>query len=588
MLNCRQRHRSITATSRVLIHDVNLPLNRYTTQPSAARNSLLVLLGVVSLVLLIACANVANLLMVRATGRKREFAIRVALGADHVRIFRQLLTESILLSFAGGILGLALGFVGVRVLLAFSPPSLPHIGENGSAIGVDWRLVAFTLAISLLTGILFGLYPALSASRTDLSSTLKESDNRSGTGFRQGKICSLLVISEVSLALVLLIGAALLIRTMIALHGVGPGFDSHNVLTLEMSLNGDRYQRTAGVAKLSRDGRDRLNAIPGVEASAAAFWLPIEVGDGLPFQILGRPVNKDCCGSRWMSASPGYLSLFKIPILRGRDITENDTAAAPRVALINQALANKFWPHEDPVGQHVLIGKALGSEFETETVREIVGVVGDTHNTGLGQVPDPMMIVPLAQVPDPCTAVYNDAQPLIWMVRTQSDPYQVIAAAIEQLRLASGGFPVADIRTMDEVMGQSTARQNFNMLLLSIFGAVALLLAAFGIYGLMAFSVAQRAQEMGIRMAVGADGSLIRKLVIWEGMRLTLIGVVLGIGAALGLTRLIATFLFGVKPWDPAVFISAPLILSAIALLAVWLPAGRASKLDPMHALRTE
>lgn len=289
-----------------------------------------------------------------------------------------------------------------------------------------------------------------------------------------------------------------------------------------------------------------------------------------------------------MSASPGYLSLFKIPILRGRGITENDIAAAPRVALINQALANKFWPHEDPVGQHVLIGKALGSEFETETVREIVGVVGDTHNTGLGQVPDPMMIVPLAQVPDPCTAVYNDAQPLIWMVRTQSDPYQVIAAAIEQLRLASGGFPVAHIRTMDEVMGRSTARQNFNMLLLSIFGAVALLLAAFGIYGLMAFSVAQRAQEMGIRMAVGADGSLIRKLVIWEGMRLTLIGVVLGIGAALGLTRLIATFLFGVKPWDPAVFVSAPLILSAIALLAVWLPAGRASKLDPMHALRTE
>jgi putative ABC transport system permease protein len=289
-----------------------------------------------------------------------------------------------------------------------------------------------------------------------------------------------------------------------------------------------------------------------------------------------------------MSASPGYLSLFKIPILRGRGITENDIAAAPRVALINQALANKFWPHEDPVGQRVLIGKALGSEFETETVREIVGVVGDTHNTGLGQVPDPMMIVPLAQVPDPCAAVYNDAQPLIWMVRTQSDPYQVIAAAIEQLRLASGGFPVAHIRTMDEVMGRSTARQNFNMLLLSIFGAVALLLAAFGIYGLMAFSVAQRAQEMGIRMAVGADGSLIRKLVIWEGMRLTLIGVVLGIGAALGLTRLIATFLFGVKPWDPAVFVSAPLILSAIALLAVWLPAGRASKLDPMHALRTE
>jgi putative ABC transport system permease protein len=204
----------------------------------------------------------------------------------------------------------------VRALLAVSPAGLPHIGEDGSAIGVDWRLLAFTLAISLLTGILFGLFPAFSASRTDLNSTLKESSNRSGTGFRQGKTRSLLVISEVSLALVLLIGAALLIRTMIALHGVGPGFDSHNVLTMEMSLNGDRYQKTAGVAKLSRDGRNRLSAIPGVEASAAAFWLPIEVGDGLPFQIVGRPVNKDCCASRWMSVSSGYLNLFKIPILQ--------------------------------------------------------------------------------------------------------------------------------------------------------------------------------------------------------------------------------------------------------------------------------
>jgi putative ABC transport system permease protein len=552
------------------------------------RNSLLVLLGAVSLVLLIACANVANLLLVRATGRKREFAIRAALGADRARIVRQLLTEGILLSFAGGILGVALGFVGVRVLLTVSPAGLPHIGEDGSAIGVDWRLLAFTLAISLLTGILFGLFPALNASRTDLNSTLKESSNRSGTGFRQGKTRSLLVISEVSLALVLLIGAALLIRTMIALHGVGPGFDSHNVLTMEMSLNGDRYQKTAGVAKLSRDGRDRLSGIPGVEASAAAFWLPIEVGDGLPFQIVGRPVNKDCCGSRWMSVSPGYLSLFKIPILRGRDITENDTAAAPGVALINQALANQDWPHEDPVGQHVLIGKALGPEFDTEMVREIVGIVGDTHNTGLGQVPDPMMIVPVAQVPDPYTAVYDDAQPLIWVVRTHGDPYKVIAVVTEQLRLASGGFPVAHIRTMDEVMGRSTARASFNMLLLTIFGAVALVLAAIGIYGLMAYSVEQRTQEMGIRMALGADRSVIRRLVIWQGMRVTLVGVAMGIAAAFGLVRLIASFLFGVKPWDLEVFVSVPLILSSVALLAVCLPAKRASKLDPMQALRTE
>ena len=230
----------------------------------------------------------------------------------------------------------------------------------------------------------------------------------------------------------------------------------------------------------------------------------------------------------------------------------------------------------------------MGPEFDTETVREIVGIVGDTHNTGLGQVPDPMMIVPVAQVPDPYTAVYNDAQPLIWVVRTHGDPYEIIAAVTEQLRLASGGFPVARIRTMDEVMGRSTARASFNMLLLTIFGAVALVLAAIGIYGLMAYSVEQRTQEMGIRMALGADRSVIRRLVIWQGMRVTLVGVAMGIAAAFGLVRLIASFLFGVKPWDLEVFVSVPLILSSVALLAVCLPARRASKLDPMQALRTE
>src|SRR5438552_7710379 len=248
-----------------------------------ARNSLLTMLGAVALVLLIACANVANLLLVRASARKREFAIRSALGASRARIVRQLLTESVLLSLAGGILGMALGFVGVRALLAVSPAGLPRIGEDGSAIGIDWRVLGFTLGVSLLTGILFGLFPAFSASRSDLNSTLKESSNRSSTGFREGKARSLLVVSEISLALVLLIGAALLIRTYIALHEVDPGFDAHNVLTIEMSLNGPRYQNTAGVTQLLRDGRDRLNALPGVELAAAGFWRPIDVEDGVGF-----------------------------------------------------------------------------------------------------------------------------------------------------------------------------------------------------------------------------------------------------------------------------------------------------------------
>jgi predicted permease len=559
------------------------------------RKSLFLLLGAVSLVLLIACANVANLLLVRATGRKREFAIRSALGAGRARIVRQLLTESVLLSVTGGILGMLLGFVGVRALLAISPAGLPRIGEDGSAVGVDGRVLGFTLAVSLLTGIIFGLFPALSASRADLNSALKESSNRAGTSFRQGKARSLLVVSEVSLALVLLIASALLIRTFLALHGVGPGFDSHNILTLEMSLTGERYHKTAGVAKLSRDGRERLNAIPGVEVSAAAYWLPIQVDDGLPFQIIGRPIERGRYGARWMSVSPGYLGLFKIPILRGRDFTENDTAAAPGVALINEALAKQLWPsqdplghNEDPVGQHIIVGKEMGPTLVGEPVREIIGIVADTHNTGLGRPPDPMMMVPVAQVTDGYTAAYSDIQPLLWVVRTRGDPHQAVAAVTEQLRLASGGFPVAHIRTMDEVMGRSTARQSFNMLLLTIFGAVALVLAAIGIYGLMAYSVEQRTQEMGIRMALGADRSAVRKLVVWHGMRLALLGVAVGLAAAFALTRLLASFLFGVKSWDPAVFLSATLILSAVALLAVWLPATRASKVDPMQALRAE
>jgi len=553
------------------------------------RKSLLVLLGAVALVLLIACANVANLLLVRATGRKREFAIRSALGAGRARIIRQLLTESVLLSFSGGILGLIFGFIGVRALLAVSPAGLPRIGEDGAAIGLDWRVLAFTLGVSLVTGIVFGLFPAFAASRTDLNSSLKESSNRSGTGFRQSKTRSLLVISEVSLALVLLVGSALLIRTFLALRGVNPGFSSHNVLTLEMSLTGDRYQKTASVAELSRDGRDRLNSIPGVEASASTCCLPIQGQFGLPFNIVGRPPanGKDTPGGGWMSASPGYFSLFRIPILRGREFTESDTAAAPGVVLINQALAKQFWPKENPVGQQIIIGKDVGPEFD-EPARQIVGVVGDTHDGGLSRDPFPMMIVPEAQVTDGMTALNARIVPIRWVVRTHGDPRQAINAVTEQLRLASGGFAVTRVLPMDEIVARSTARDTFNMLLLTIFGAVALVLAAIGIYGLMAYSVQQRTQEMGIRMALGADRSAIRNLVVWHGMRLAIAGVVLGLGAAFGLTRLIASFLFGVKSWDPLVFVTVPVILSAVALLAVWLPATRASRLDPMRALRVE
>lgn len=557
---------------------------------AGARTSLLILLGAVGFVLLIACANVANLLLVRATSRKREFAIRAAMGAGRLRVIRQLLTESVTLGLVGGILGLILGYIGVRALLALSPHDLPRIGEHGAGIAMDWRVLAFTLGISILTGVLFGLFPALGVSRTDLNSTLKESSNRAGTGLRHNKARSLLVISEVSLALVLLIGAALLIRTFVALRSVNPGFDPHNILTLRMSLTGDQYLKTAGMAQLSHDGRERLNAIPGIEASAFTCCLPLEGGYGLPFNIIGRapdPKSPYNGGAAWLSTSPGYFSVFHIPILRGRDFTVQDTGSSPLVVLINQTFAKQYWPKGDPIGQQLLIGKGVGPQF-AEGPRQIVGVVGDIRDGGLNNQPQPLMIVPISQVPDGMTALNAGISPMVWIVRTHGDPHQYISAVSEQLRQASGGFPVARVRPMTEVVSESMASQDFNMLLLSIFGAAALLLAAIGIYGLMAFSVQQRTQEMGIRMALGADRSRIQHLVVWHGMRLALLGIALGIGAAFGLTRFIASFLYGVKTWDPLTFSVVPIVLCLVALVAVWMPAIRASRLDPQQALRIE
>ena len=555
---------------------------------SDVRSSLLVLIGAVSFVLLIACANVANLLMVRAAGRKREFAIRAAMGAGRARLIRQLLTESVLLALTGGLLGLVLGLTGVRALLALSPGGIPRIGENGTAVGLDWRVTVFTLAISVFTGVLFGLIPALGASKPDLSSSMKESSKGSGGSLRTSKVRSLLVVSEVSLALVLLVGASLLIRTFLALRGVNPGFDSHNVLTLEMALNGPRFEKTAGVAQLIRASRDRLISTPGVVSAAATNSLPLVGGFGLPFTIVGRPNNGQPDGAGWMAVSPRYFESFKIPIKRGRDFTDNDTGGAQGVALINEAMAKEFWKNgADPVGQQIIIGHGVGPEFE-EPARLIVGIVGDVRDGGLNRNPDPKMIVPLAQMTDGLTELNAKVAPITWVVKTRFEPHQMASVITEQLRQSSGGIPVARVKSMDEVVVRSTARQDFNMLLLSIFGGSALILAAIGIYGLMAYSVQQRTQEIGIRMAMGADRGRITKMVVWHGMRLAIAGVVIGIGAAFGLTRLVASLLYGVQKWDPAVFVSVPLILSAVALFAVWLPAQRASKLNPMEALRTE
>ena len=553
---------------------------------SEVRSSLLVLAGAVSFVLLIACANVANLLLVRATGRKREIALRAAVGASRGRIIRQLLTESVVLSALGGALGLALGLVGVRALVAMNPGDIPRIGEHGAAIALDWRLALFSILVSLITGVLFGLIPALDISRTDLSTTLQEAGGRSGTGFRQNKTRSLLVISEVALALVLLVGAALLIRTFAALRAVNPGFDAHNILTMRMSLSGSRFAKTSAVNQLIQNGVQRMESQPAVASAGASYLLPLEGGFGVPFNIVGRtPASGPYDGRGWMSVSPHYFDVFKIPVVRGRAFTDRDDSAAARVAIINEALARQFWPKADPIGERVLLGKNYGPEFE-EPERQIVGIASDVHDSGLNRNPTPMVYVPMAQVTDGITALANRASRLVWIVRTRVAPNPLRSAISKELEQASGGLPVSHVRSMDEIVYESTARADFNLTLLSCFGAAALLLAVIGIYGLMAYSVRQRTRELGIRLALGAQSRQVRNMVVAEGMRLALIGVALGIAASFGLTRLLASFLFGVQALDPVVFVTVPLLLSAAALGAVWFPALRAAGTDPSEALR--
>ena len=564
-----------------------IPLRESVT--SDVKTSLLVLLGAVSFVLLIACANVANLLLARATIRRREIAIRAALGAGRGRIIAQLLTESVILSLAGGALGLVLGYFGVHALLAMNPGNIPRIGEHGADVTMDWRVLAFTLLVSILTGILFGPIPAFSASRSNLNVTLRESGTRSGTGLRQNKARSLLVVTEMALALILLVGAALLIRTFAALRGVDPGFSTHNVLTMNMALTGPRFAKTTGVAQLEEQTRQQVEAVPGVEAMATTCCLPLEGGLGLPFTIEGRPLTDGPYhgGGGYDIVSPEYFTVFRIPLVRGRMLTVHDDGGAPGVVLISDTMAKQFWPKGDAVGQRITIGKGVGPEF-AEPPREIVGVVGDARNGGLDSPAFPIMYVPVAQIPDGVTALNSKITALQFVVRTKVNPFSLSANIEKVLSEASGGLPVAHIRSMDQVRGESTARSDFNMTLLTIFAAVALLLAAVGIYGLMAYSVQQRTQEIGIRMALGASPEKVRTMVVLQGMQMALIGVVIGVGAALALAKYMTTLVFGVKPHDPVVFVTVVVVLSAVALVATFVPALRASRVDPMISLRYE
>jgi putative ABC transport system permease protein len=548
------------------------------------RFGLFLLFGAVALVLLIACVNVANLLLARATTRQREMAIRSAMGASRSRLAWQLLTESVLLSLCGSVLGIVLGHLGVRALLALNPGDIPRIGQNGEAVSLDWRVLLFTFSVAVLTGILFGLVPALTASRSDIITTLRESGSRVGGGMRHNKTRSILVVTEMALALILLVGAVLLIRTFGALRGVNPGFDAHNILTMEMSLAGPHFEKAAAVDQLERDGRQRLESLPGVVSAALTCCLPLEGGFGLPFTIEGQsPRDTE---SEWISVSPHYFDVFRIPVNEGRPFTERDNGAGSRVVIVNEEFAKKFFTKGDGLGSRITIGKGVGPEFD-EPPREIVGIVGDVRQS-LDQPPNPIMYVPTAQVNDGIVALNNRIGAAEWVVRTKLQPFSLSADIQRELREASGGLPVAHIRSMQQVVGESTARNDFNMTLLTIFAGVALVLAAIGIYGLMAYSVQQRTQEIGVRMALGANPRQVRRMVVFQGMQLNFFGLILGVICSLALTRLMKSMLFGVKPWDPVTIIVVVIVLSLVTLLAAYLPARRASRVDPIVALRYE
>ena len=493
-----------------------------------ARASLLLMQAAVGLVLLIACANVANLLLGRAAVRQREFAIRAAVGAGRGRLRRQFATESVLLSTCGGGVGLVMGSLGLHALLSISPGNIPRIGVAGASVGLDWRVLMFTLGISLLVGIVFGIIPALRVCGPTLNQTLNEGNQRQGSGSSQSKMRSLIVISEVSLSVVLLIGAALLLRTFVALRDVNPGFDGHNVFLMEMSLHGSQFATTVNVARLTEDARQRLAGVAGVEIAAATCSPPFGDRMGLPFSAVGAPSgNSGSTGdAEWMSVSPGYFAVLRIPIIRGRDFHEQDGKGAPGVVLINETMAKRYWADKDPIGQTIEIGRGIGPDFE-DNPRQIIGIVADTRDQDLSQAAEPTMIIPFAQETDGMTRLGLQFGPIFWLIRTRLELHQVAVNVSEQLREASGGLPAGRIRTMDEVLSHSIARQNFSMLLLGVFAMAALALTAVGIYGVMAYSVAQRTHEIGVRMALGADRARIRNLIVGKGMLTAGLGVIM-------------------------------------------------------------
>ena len=553
------------------------------------RPALLILLGAVGLVLLIACANVANLLLARAAGQQRGVAIRVAMGAGRGRIVRQFLTESLLLSLAGGVLGLGLGSWGVRALLAMTPGDLPRVDEMAAIPGLNPWVAGFTVLLSLVTAVLFGLFPSIQAARTDLTSMLKESDARSGTGLKHHRARGVLVVAEVAITVILLCGAVLLIRSFSALHTVDPGFDSRNLLTLKVSLAGSKYAKSSAVDRTARQLVERVERIPGVQTAAMSNELPFDNGVDMVFNIPGRsplPGYKFTGDEDWRFVSAHYFTALRIPLRSGRLFQDQESA---RTVIVNEALARKYWPNANPLGQAILIGGALGPDFDQGSV-EIVGVVGNVREGGLNNDPPPVMYQLDSQIPDAAMKLVNGLESASVIVRTKPGvaPLSVSHAVQEALLAGDIQLPATGVRTMESLSLTSTAQQNFNLLLLSLFAALALLLATVGIYGVISYGVTQRTHEIGIRIALGARRTNVVGLVVGQGLALTLIGVGAGLAGAFALTRFLAKMLYGVRPTDTLTFVAVPLILTGAALFACYIPARRATKVDPMVALRYE
>ena len=534
----------------------------------AVRPALLLLLGVVGFVLLIACANVANLLLARGASRHTEIAIRTALGAARLRVVRQLLTESLLLAFAGGMLGLLLSAWGVDSLVKLIPADMPRVGE----IGVDRWVFGFTSLVSVSTGVLFGLLPALQVSKGNLHDALKEGGRSPLSGSsRQSRLRGFLVVTEVAAALILLIGAGLLAESFVRLRRVSPGFDPSNVLTMQLSLPPAKYKEPQRQAAFLQQVLQRAEALPGVKAAGAVVGLPLGGNSASRyFQIEGRPPRPagEGLNTNFNLASPNYFRALGVPLKSGRYFDEHDAAGAAEVVVINETMARRFWPDEEPLGKRLRIGE---NPWRT--------VVGDVKNDELSAETKPEMFYPLAQSPLPFMTL---------VVRSDADPAALVAAVRGAVREVDKEQPVYDVKTMEQRVAESVSSRRLTALLVGLFAVLAVTLAAIGIYGVISYSVTQRTHEIGVRVALGARGVDVLRLVVGHGMRLVLVGVGLGLAGAFALTRLVSSFFFGVSAADPAVYAGVSLLLLAVALLACLVPARRAAKTDPMVALRYE